>query len=124
MALHTLIGRRRRHDVIDAVPRLARKCVNKIYCFNISVRIRFFVQILMKMNVNISNELNFSGLGCSKLTTSLVNISIKFQTLISEICQYFLLKECEKLLQCKSFSHFFNKNIGAFGYKVVKHLTS
>ena len=50
-----------------------------------------------------------SGPGCSKLTTSLVNVSLKFQTLISNICQYFLLKKCEKLLQCKSFSHFFNK---------------
>ena len=50
-----------------------------------------------------------SGPGCSKLTTSLVNDSLKFQTLISQICQYFLLKKCEKLLQCKSFSHFFNK---------------
>ena len=50
-----------------------------------------------------------SGPGCSKLTTSLVNVSLKFQTLISEICQYFLLKKCEKLLHCKSFSHFFIK---------------
>ena len=49
------------------------------------------------------------GPGCSKLTTSLVNVSLKFQTLISNICQYFLLKKCEKLLQCKGFSHFFNK---------------
>ena len=49
------------------------------------------------------------GPGCSKLTTSLVNDSLKFQTLISQICQYFLLKKCEKLLHCKSFSHFFNK---------------
>ena len=65
-----------------------------------------------------------SGPGCSKLTTPLVNVSLKFQTLISQICQYFLLKKCEKLLQCKSFSHFFNKNISVFGYKVVKHLMS
>ena len=36
----------------------------------------------------------------------------------------FLLKICEKLLQCKSFSHFSNKNISVFGYKVIKHLTS
>ena len=35
----------------------------------------------------------FSGPGCSKLTTSLVNVSLKFQTLISEIRQYFLLKK-------------------------------
>ena len=50
-----------------------------------------------------------AGPGCSKLTTPLVNGSLKFQTLISETCQYFLLKKCEKLLQCKSFSHFVNK---------------
>ena len=50
-----------------------------------------------------------SGPSCSKLTTSLVNVSLKFQTIISQICQYFLLKKCEKLLHCKSFSHFFNK---------------
>ena len=49
------------------------------------------------------------GPGCLKLMTSLVNDSLKFQTLIAQICQYFLLKKCEKLLQCKSFSHFFNK---------------
>ena len=36
----------------------------------------------------------------------------------------FLLKKCVKLLHCKSFSHFFNKNFSVFGYKVVKHLTS
>ena len=50
-----------------------------------------------------------SGPGCLKLTTSLVNETLKFQTLISQICQYFFMKKCEKLLQCKSFSHFFNK---------------
>ena len=64
------------------------------------------------------------GPGCSTLTTSLVNVSLKFQTLISNYMQIILLKKCEKLLQCKSFSHFFNKNISVFGYKVVIHLTS
>ena len=34
--------------------------------------------------------------GCSKLTTSLVNISLKFQTLISEIRQYFWLKNVRR----------------------------
>ena len=53
--------------------------------------------------------LNRPGPGCSKLTTSLVNETLKFQTLVSQICQYFLLKNCEKLLRCKSFSHFVNK---------------
>ena len=32
---------------------------------------------------------NSSGPSCSKLTTSLVNVSLKFRTSISQICQYF-----------------------------------
>ena len=48
------------------------------------------------------------GPSCSKLTTSLVNVSLKFQTLILQI-HYFLLKKCENPLQCKGFSHFFNQ---------------
>ena len=44
-----------------------------------------------------------SGPGCSKLTTSLVNVSLKFKMLISEICQYFLLKKYEKLQKLLSF---------------------
>ena len=65
-----------------------------------------------------------SGPGCSQLMMPLVNILLKFQMLIFEIFQYFLLKKCEKLLHCKSFSHFFNKTISVFGNQVVKHLTS
>ena len=68
-----------------------------------------------------------SGPGCSKLTTSLVNDSLKFQTLISQICQYFLLKKCKKLLQlcsAKASLIFSTKNVSVFGYKVVKHLMS
>ena len=55
-----------------------------------------------------------SGPGCSKLTVSLVNVSLIFQTFISEICQYFLLKKCEKLLHClqKRLS-FFQQKISA-----------
>ena len=39
----------------------------------------------------------------SKLTTSLVNVSLKFQMLISEKCQNFLLKKCENSLFNKKF---------------------
>ena len=53
--------------------------------------------------------------------TSLVNVSLNFQTFISEICQYFLWKKCAKA-SLIFFS--FNKNISVFGYKVVIHLTS
>ena len=55
-----------------------------------------------------------SWAGCSKLTTSLVNVSLKFQTLISEICQYFLLKKREKLLLLS----FFQQKISV--YLVIK----
>ena len=34
-----------------------------------------------------------SGPSCSKLTTSLINETLKFQMLISQIRQYFLLKK-------------------------------
>ena len=36
----------------------------------------------------------------------------------------FFVEKCEKLLHCKSFSHFSTKNISVFGYEVVKQLTS
>ena len=40
---------------------------------------------------------------CLNVTTSLVNVSLKFQTLISQIHQYFCWKNM------RSFSHYFNK---------------
>ena len=51
----------------------------------------------------------YLGPSCSKLTTSLVNVSLKFQTLILQIHCHFLLKKCENPLHCKGFSHFFIK---------------
>ena len=35
-------------------------------------------------------KLHMPGPGCSKLTTSLVNKTLKFQMSISQICEYFL----------------------------------
>ena len=85
-------------------------------------------------NVNLNSEgssscskkhtICFPGPGCSKLTTSLVNVSLKFQTLISEICQYFLLKNERSFCIAKASLIFSTKNFSVFGYKVVKHLTS
>ena len=69
----------------------------------------------------------YPGPGCSKLTTSLVNVLLKFLTVISEIHQYFLLKNCVKLLQCKSISQFFNKKyqcIWLLSNKTLNELTS
>ena len=55
------------------------------------------------------------GPGCSKLTTLLINNSLNFQKLISQICQYFLLKKREKLLQLLTF---FQQKISV--YLVIK----
>ena len=60
--------------------------------------------------------------GYSKLTTSLVNVSLKFQMLISQICQYFFVEK-----MCEAFAAsliFINKNFSVFGYIDVKHLMS
>ena len=50
------------------------------------------------------------GPSCSKLTTSLVKVSLKFQMLISQICQYFFA--VQKLLS------FFQQKISV--YLVIK----
>ena len=80
-----------------------------------------------KLTINSKLFLNLCGPSCSKLMTSLVNDMLKFQLLLSQIHQYFLLKKCEKLLQCKSFSHFFNKKfqcIWLLSGKTLNELTS
>ena len=76
------------------------------------------------MNVNVSNEFNFSGPGCSKLATSLVNVLLKFQTLIFELQQYFLLKNVRSFCSAKASFIFSTKNISVNGYEVVNLLTS
>ena len=89
---------------------------NRYHTFDKNVRIQLSI-VRHMIYLNASAQ---SGPGCSKLKTSFVKVSLKFQTLISDICQYFLLKKCEKLLQLLSF-FFLKKSV--FGYKVVIHLT-
>ena len=58
-------------------------------------------------------------------TNDVVNILLNFETLISQICQYFLLKNVRSFCSAKASLIFSTKNISVFGYKVVKHeLTS
>ena len=54
-------------------------------------------------NSRAKNYEKFPWARLFKLTTSLANETLIFQMLISQICQYFLLKKCEKLF------HIFNK---------------
>ena len=91
---------------------------------HIAAPMAFVATLAFAVSVLAKCQSYTSGPGCSKLTMSLVNVSLKFQMLISNITQYFLLKQCEKLLQCKNFSHFFNKKISVFSDKVVKYLMS
>ena len=101
-------------NIIHGIQKCAHNCLNL-----------YRMKVLHITKYDYSNICS-PGPGCSKLTTSLVNEALKFQTLISQICQYFLLKNCEKLLQCsaKASLIFSTKNFSVFGYKVVKHLTS
>ena len=65
------------------------------------------------------------GTGCSKLTTSLVNLWLKFKMQILQIHCYFFLEECENLLHYKRFSHFFStKNDSGFDDIVSIYLTN
>ena len=93
-----------------------------------SVELRSYHQQLVPVpfliRIASSPRCSQSGPVCSKLTTSLVNVSLNFQKLISQIGQYFLLKKCEELLQCIATLIFSIKNFSVFGYKVVKHLMS
>ena len=96
----------------------ARSCGSH---WRLVLKAEVFKQPIRDLKVN-GHDICFtyiSGPGCSKLKTLLVNFSLKFQMLISEICHYFfvekmreafaVLKKCEKLLQCKSFCHYINK---------------
>ena len=55
-----------------------------------------------------------NGASCSKLTTSLVNVSLKFQTLILQIHCYFLLKNVRILCSAKDSHIFSTKNNSVF----------
>ena len=50
-----------------------------------------------------------SGTDCSKLTTLLVNVSLKLKNVNITNTLLFFVGKCENLLQCKRFSHFSNK---------------
>ena len=63
--------------------------------------------------------------GCSKQTTSLVNVSLTFQDLIFKYANTFLLKKnVRSFCIAKASQIFSTKKFSIFGYKVVKHLTS
>ena len=63
MIVNNLIGHQRRHDVNDTVPLLlviVLKLRVNVFKFQFSLYDRSFIKFWVEMNVNISNELNFS----------------------------------------------------------------
>ena len=80
--------------------------------------------LIARMIIILHAYSKLSGPGCSKLTTSLGNETLKFQTLISQICQYYLLENVRSFCTAKASPIFSTKNTNVLGYKVVKHLTS
>ena len=67
----------------------------------------------------------YPGPGCSKLTTLLVNIWLKFQKLVSSNTPiFFCWKKCEKLFALQKLFKFFQQKISMYLVKVVKHITS
>ena len=51
---------------------------------------------------------------CSKLTTSLVNVPLKFQTLISKKHQYFLLKKTREAFALQKLLAFFQQKLSVY----------
>ena len=68
-----------------------------------------------------------TGSGCSKLTTPLGNVLFKFQTLISQIRQYFCWKNVRSFCSAKASLIFFNKKyqcVWLQSRKTLNELTS
>ena len=81
--------------------------------------INFFSNKAAFVNFAYLRLIGYPGPSCSKLRTLLVNVSsLNFKKLVSQICQYFLLKKCEKLLHCKASLSFFGQKISV--YYVIK----
>ena len=88
------------------------------YCFlKVSIKRSHLLIPVSYFNELLRRMFTPPGPGCSKLTTSLVNFSLKFQMLISEICHHFLLKKCEAFALQKLLL-FFQQEISV--YLVIK----
>ena len=70
------------HEVL--VNRLAGLSLPRKGMVRLTDRPDMTLDVYRGRKTTIYQKLNSVGLGCSKLTTSLVNVSLKFQTIISE----------------------------------------
>ena len=68
-----------------------------------------FLKLCLMENMLDLLKYYLPGAGCSKLTMSLVSISLNFKRKYYKYIDFFLLKKCENLLHCKRFSQFSNK---------------
>ena len=87
---------------------IAAKPMQRHHVAKMSVRRSFEIKWPLERSVTLNS---LPGPAWSKLKTSLVNVSLNFQNLISLACEYFLFENCEKLL-----SLFQQKKFSVFGY--------
>ena len=93
------------YRLLRIVPYMRILNKNTFYAFSIQKRPTKHTYIFAACN-----HMKHSGASqFTKLTMSLVNDSLKCQMAILQIHCYFLLEKCENPLQCKGFSHLFNK---------------
>ena len=71
-------------------------------------------QIRDGRTLGIMVKISIPGAGCSKLTTSLVNVSLKFQMLMSQIHLYFLLKKMCEAFAVQKLLSFFQQKISVY----------
>ena len=75
-----------------------------------------------QMCFSLFTLIKISGPSCSKLTKWLVNVLLKFKKLISQICQYFLLKKCEKQAPLIFLQKIRSKLLSFFQHKISVYL--
>lgn len=86
---------------------------NTIHGF-IFVAVYIFLELFICMK--LKSLQNFTNIWARLFKTNeVVNVSLNFQTIISEIFQCFLLKKCEKRLQSKPSLLFSTENISVIG---------
>ena len=77
-------------EMLDLIVLVPDHCLSFYFSYHMLLSFTSFWLSMSQMEVLCDCCLSWlPGHGCSKLTTSLVKVSLNFQNLISQICQYF-----------------------------------
>ena len=97
--------------------------ISAVFLYQRIFSIFIFIYFYLRLLISLITETRISGPGCSKVVQSIVvqsivrlTSSLRGQLIKCFILYYqlphiliFFVEKCFQLLQCKSFSHFFNK---------------